>query len=469
MSFKWLLPPIVGEVTMDYAVMILEVESDCELTLQLNIFNPEFENYNELLEDMKNYTKSSFGSCLGYTYKKPLDNISFMVDIFTNNLVKAGAPEKFTLGFPKPGIYYVQWFDDNGFLRYKHIINNTEPKKWVFLSCDFVYGDSKKSLWEDLVNETSENTAIFHLGDQIYADKEFNKALKYFHKNIKMKDQEIFNNTIAEFFRKRYRKTFSMRIRVLSNCRNYYILDDHEIKNNLTFYENIGEDERYIAKIAKSVYSEYQENQQQNITYLNDQSGSWIKKIDPFTTVIAIERTDEEINIDNIITKIENNLETRRLVLCFSAPIVSAPEGRYGRIYKAVSGSGKFLRKQEIEKLYQFLLDFKNKNRYNQVILVGGDLHCGSYGIVKNDFVEFPVIIASPITNNPTWDRSLISKGLKQGITFENGMLYENINSKAKRCYAKVNPEDFSCTMIYNNYITPKSVTKYFSELWKMK
>lgn len=206
--------------------------------------------------------------------------------------------------------------------------------------------------------------------------------------------------------------------------------------------------------------------------FLNNKNGSWYAKIDPLTTVVAIERTSEEINIDNIISRIENILETNRLVLCFSAPIVSAPEGLAGRIYDAVSGgggSGKFLKKQELTKLYQYLLDFNIKNPSGGAILVGGDLHCGSYGMVKNSFTEFPAIIASPITNNPTWDRTLISKGLKNKILFGDEISYENVTSEAKRCYAKVNGNDFSCVMIYNDYIKPKSLIKYLYTLWKMK
>lgn len=249
MSFKWLLPPIVGEVTMDYAVIILEVFSECNLTLQINILNSDFDNYSGLLSDMDDYSEKNFGSPLKNKIETPIESISTVVNIFYNNIVKPDGPEKFTLGLPGYGVYYVQWYDDNGILRYKHIINNNnESNKWIFLSCDFPEADSKKSLWEDLVKETSENMTIFHLGDQIYADRDFNKALKYFHNNINMKNNDYFNNAIAEFFRKRYRKTFSKRIRVLSNCRNYYIWDDHEIKNNLTFYDNIGDDENILLK-----------------------------------------------------------------------------------------------------------------------------------------------------------------------------------------------------------------------------
>lgn len=470
----FLLPPIVGETKFNSATIIYEVNQDF------------FNKGGSLLVKIYKIREDEFPTTISYnnlfSKKTELedDKVILFGDFLPNIYIierelyeRNFGPSQMTVDLEEEGIYCIYWYDNTNTIKYKHMINNYPCENWIFLSCDFPQADTKNSLWTKLEEEclnSNKNTTIFHIGDQIYADKEYKKALKALKNSpSNLKERPEFDEVLREIYRKRYRKVFSSHAKILSNTTNYYLWDDHEIINNFAFYEKHDKDEIRVANIAKQVYTEYQENQQEQIKKIF--GNSWYKELDYNTLFLGIERNSEQINVEKIIDFIKSQ-DHQKIVLALSAPVI-LPGKNSSHI-----NNGKFLLRQQLLTLYEFLLEFLEKDPFNQVILIGGDLHCGSHGIIKRSkdlskdlttSAKFNLVIASPITNYPTFDRKLLSKAFKGEYELNDFITYQNISSRAKRCYAKINCDNFDVSMVYNEERIPKSLFDYLYQLWQMK
>lgn len=402
---EWLLCPMVGEVANNKAVIVFEIK-DKSKALYVKIEQKD----------------------------KVLVNVN---DIGTTRII---------LSFRYPSVYQIYWYLEEDII-YTHKVHNCPKDKLIVVSCDKPSKDTKHSLWKTMENEVKNNhVAILHLGDQIYADKEY-KECKKLQLHTKSDNDEHLIPTYYHLYSQRYRKTYATHHNILSNTSNYYIWDDHELHNNATIDLNDNVD-----LIAIACYKEYQSFQLEEEYFINDYC--WYKFIGKIL-VIVIERTSEIISIDTIITHVIPLLkDVTKVILSFtSAPIPPPHNNMSGLIYTTIMGTGKFFPLNKLDQLLQWLFNIEQ-----EVILLGGDMHCGLVGkYVKNDKI-IQVLVASPITNHPYFDRHIIARGLK-GITDICGNIqFVVTNAKAKRCYGVVDLKDFTASMVYSNYMYPRAL-----------
>lgn len=398
--------------------------------------------------------------------------------------VENDGPTKIVIKFLHEGVYTVEWRqitalsseDDWQCIYIHNIVVQNIPDCLIFVSCDLLEADTTHSMWIRMSDEINgiNQIGLIHLGDQAYMDNIFKESVKLVRKHGCNSKTE---NQILRDFGKRYYDTWKPHGKILSVTSNYTIWDDHEIKNNMTLDEELPEDMDYVRKIAVTAYQQYQQSLHLNFRpILSDYS--WYKRMGS-TLLIAIERTSKIISVTDIITAITSYDDIdyiNRLILCFSSAPVPRPHGYYGNLYNKLTGDdgtpekSKFWPSDILADLYRGLFDWMDKAKNREVLIAGGDLHFGTYGIAARDGKYIPVIISSPITNKPTTDRWLASKGMKgtHAISTEsNPIAFDTISSKAKRCYAVVNLNIYpmSVTMEYSNDKHPHNMIKYYKTM----
>lgn len=460
-ELNWLIPPIVGEISNCQAVIICEpLHKKFHLVYQMK----------EILSD------GSINSVDQWYHEKNVEineNITGLLRI--------------VLEFPKNGKYEIKWFSNESLIYQHNIVISNKPNKMIFVSCDFLEANvkTKNSMWTRMLNDIDpeEKTCLMHLGDQAYMDKVFKDCVKYVRENGQSDNT---NKYIIQEFGKRYSNTWIPHHNVLSSVSNYNIWDDHEIKNNMMLNDaNVTNDELYVRNLATDAYSLYQESQHINLNKIFTQY-SWHKRmgVKNEILVLAIERTSRIITTEEIIESVNNltdGIETRHLILCFSSAPIPRPHNFYGNLYRNMVGdkgtfeTSKFWPQDQLILLYDGLFKWLDANPLCEILVVGGDLHFGTHGVVRKNQHKINVVISSPITNQPTIDRWLAAKGMK-GVHYitnsdpnnnETDITYVTISSKARRCYALVDLETIplNITMRYSNEKLPKHLTKYIKTL----
>lgn len=429
----WKLPPIVGEI-LDKKVSVI------------------FE-----LNNATSTVKYLIG---GYNMKR-------------NVVVNQNGPTNILLKFDKFDKYKVSWFV-NDKLSFEHnVIVSNYVEKLIFVSCDFLEADTKHSLWDRMVSEVSLNnrTAIVHLGDQAYMDAQFNECEEIL---FAWSDANTTEKLCFNAFGQRYCETWKPHAKLLSNVSNYYIWDDHEIKNDIRLDNVTDETINFISKIAVNAYNKYQQSFHVNDTYIINKY-CWYKYIDEkcSTVILAIERTSREITLQEIfgaIQKLEKINPINRLILCFSSAPIPPPQGGYGNVYKRLIGLGKFWNQNELKNLYEWLFNWMGSKK--EVAITGGDIHFGVHGYATRNNQKIPILIASPITNHPSLDRKIAAKGLRGAHIInadkkDNIIIFSTLSSKAKRCYGTIDLESapMKTNIHYSEDKYPKDIMKYIRAL----
>ncbi|CAH6419666.1 Hypothetical protein HVR_LOCUS740 [uncultured virus] len=427
-----------------------------------------------------------------------------------NVTLTSNGPTRIVVDFPgeSDAEYILEWYQMTPEGK-KHIFHHgirdaNKADKLIFVSCDFLEADTniEDSMWtrmqEELIpkrnsaslgQRPNQQTCLIHMGDQAYMDKVFKDCV---HLTL---TQGQNNNTAVQILRafgQRYCDTWMPHHNILAGLSNYHIWDDHEIKNNLTLNDlTISEDEKYVRDLAIQAYIQYQESLHLKQTEILSRY-SWCKRMGDLL-IIAIERTSRNIPVSEILQAITNQTEqnqimtldsTRqrpdtinRLILCFVSAPIPPPHGTYGSLYRKLTGdkgttkTSKFWPADELADLYKGLFDWMENDRNREVLVVGGDLHFGTYGVARRGTLSIPVVIASPITNQPTTDRWLASKGMKgtHHITnsSEGNITFTTIASRARRCYATVNLNTVPMHIImkYSAHKLPKSNLKYLKTI----
>ena len=453
---NWMLPPIVGEISNLDAVIICEPKektSSLKYVIQNNVDEKSLEFY------------------------------SHQEIIQVNEL----GPNRIILSFPRTGCYEIKWFIDNDEVYQHGIVISNEPNKIIFVSCDLLEADLPfiDSMWTHMQKDLNptQKICLFHVGDQAYMDKVFKDNVKYAYKNGHNDDTA---NFIIKAFGKRYCDTWIKHHIILAGVSNYNLWDDHEIKNNIMLNDiTITNDEAYVRDLAVNAYSLYQESQHLYKKEILSQY-SWTKRmgLQNEILILAIERTSRLISVEEILEAINTlatDIYTNRIILCFSSAPVPRPHGSYGSLYNKFVGdkgtieTSKFWPLNDLTKLYHGLFSWMETDDEKEVLIVGGDLHFGIHGIVQRNNKEIPVIISSPITNQPTIDRWLASKGMAgiHHISDDNGVpiIFTTLSSKARRCYACVDLDTvpMKITMNYSSHKFPHNSIKYFKTLLSFK
>ncbi|QKF94665.1 alkaline phosphatase D-related protein [Fadolivirus algeromassiliense] len=427
---SWKLPPIVGEI-INKKVSILFELYDKNLKVKYSI-----DNKNE----------------------------------YYNVTITQTGPTNIIIKFSDWGNHMLSWFINDA-LEFQHtvIISNT-IHKLIFVSCDLLEADTKNSLWNRMQGEILDNlrTAVVHLGDQAYMDGVFNecKAVVNSVNDDEKKKQICFNN-----YGNRYCATWKPHAQLLANVSNYYIWDDHEIANDIKLDQITDPTIKFISEAATLAYMKYQQSFHINKTYIINEY-CWYKYIDrKLTTVIlALERTSQDIQIDDIfktIMKLNKKNTIKRLILCFSSAPVPIPHGNYGTVYKKLKGIGKFWDQTKLETLYRWLFNWMGTDK--EVAIIGGDVHFGIHGYIKKNESIIPVLIASPITNQPYPDRMLAANGMHGTHQINNDIIFVTLSSKARRCYGTLDLESvpMKTDIVYSQDIIPNNITKYLKTMSK--
>lgn len=473
----WKLTPVVGEIYNTIARIIYQPIDNNIITLKINnnYFNSLNNNY--YIHDLEN---NEHMKVIKYDEN---------VNEYILEVSKLG-PSTVDIDFGKAGTYEVNWLV-NGYLSFTHnVIISNEPDKIVFVSCDMLEANlsTKNTMWlevESLING-KDNVILCHLGDQAYMDGVFKHCVKYvkkhnFKNKKKFNDQEVSKYVINKFG-ERYCETWMPHRYVLSNVSNYNIWDDHEITNNTPLYEeNLSDEEKYVRALATEAYIMYQEGQHFNMNRVLT-NHSWLKLFGD-SAILAVERTScnvPNVEILNLIYDLPKFI--KKLVICFSGAPIPSPIGRYGNLYRKLIDKecSKFWNKDDLEYFYRGLIRWLKGDKYRDLLVVGGDLHFGIHGVVSHEEYSFPVVISSPITNQPTTDRWLASKGLKGTQQISDGkhindngnpILFTTISTKARRCFAVANLSSSPITvnMHYSTHKLPHSSISYLKTLISFK
>lgn len=360
----------------------------------------------------------------------------------------AQSPTQIHLTFKEDGQYRVSWFI-NDTLSYKHTIIITNIiHKLITVSCDFLEKDTHPSHWLRVEKElvSNERTVIMHLGDQIYADAVYREC-----KKLQKKYQRFHlmrNHLVAcyyQLYANRYCQTFQPHTDILSNTSNYYLWDDHDIVNDVQY-----DAKDAICYAATRAYEDYQMSFHVRDTFIINKY-CWYKYFQtPDATetnglILAIERTTQKIPLYDIFTAINQLLihNIENVILSFSSAVIPAPEGFMGKCY---TKKDKFWSKRDL----QTLLDYLFNLRLN-VILLGGDLHCGIHGFYSKNNKIIPVIVASPITNAPSVDRKWVAQAYcnSKRITISDTIQFRVMTARAERCLGVIDMWDMSTNIVF--------------------
>lgn len=388
-------------------------------------------------------------------------------------------PTKTIIQFKKEGMYNVSWFI-NKKLEFEHkIIVSNDVHKLLFVSCDLLEANSKHSLWDEMKSEliSDKRTSIIHLGDQAYMDPVFNHYKKIINKMGKLDETDEISKLCFESYGQRYCDTWMPHAKLLSNTSNYYIWDDHEVTNDVTLDTITDDTVKLISENAVLAYNLYQQSFHVNeTTIINDYC--WYKYIDSKknTVIMAIERTSREVTLDEIfeaITELNKRRKIKRLILCFTcAPIPY--HNKYENIYGLNKILSKFWECSKLKTLYEWLFDWMEEVDGREIALVGGDIHFGVNGYISRKTSKIPILIASPITNQPFLDRMLASKNMCCIYTIEgelpdNDIIYTKLSTKGRRCYGVIDLDTvpMNVDIVYSRDKYPKSWFKYIKTLMK--
>ncbi len=443
----WLIPPIIGEIYEKYVVILYEQVEKSPMLCQISEYNT------------KNLVQKD------WIYPE------------NNHL-----PTRNVLKIPEYGTYDIEWLYNDD-LMYKTTIKiSNDPDKMIFVSCDLPEADTKTndSMWTKMMNEINNDDQIclFHNGDQAYMDKVFNDSITLL-KNEGNNDNN--RKKIIQKYGQRYYNTWKPHNYILSHVSNYNLWDDHEIKNNVVLYDdNISSNAKIVRSIAVKAYSIYQESLH---LYKNSiiSDYSWYKIMGKSSEILilSIERTSkyiDPISVINAVNMLSETNKIKKLILCFSSAPIPPPNGNYGYMYRKLTGdkgtveTSKFWEEHDLAILYKGLFDWIDYYK-GEVLVVGGDLHFGTHGVVRCNSKEINVVISSPITNQPTTDRWLASKGMqgRHVILDEIGyyIIFTTVSSKARRCYATVDikTSPINVHMHYSDKKLPKHALKYINTL----
>jgi hypothetical protein len=149
--------------------------------------------------------------------------------------------------------------------------------------------------------------------------------------------------------------------------------------------------------------------------------------------------------------------------LCFSSAPIPPPHGNYGELYKLTKGLGKFWEASKLELLYTWLFDWMGNDKH--VVVVGGDVHFGVHGYALRKDIKIPVIIASPITNQPYPDRSLAAKGMNGIHNIGTKITFTTLQSKARRCYGVLDLDNMDTKIVFSKDKHPDNISKYLDTM----
>ena len=372
-------------------------------------------------------------------------------------------PTRLRLSFKEDMNYQIDWYIDYQHA-FRHLINMTNHvDQLICMSCDLLEADTSVSMWNTIENEVLNKTsALLHLGDQAYCDAQYHECCDLRRRYQSMPAmQDKLKMCYYQLYANRYCQTWAPHATVLSNTRNYFLWDDHEICNDVVF-----DPTNDIHVMASQCYKDYQASfQLDDRKVINDYC--WVTTLNDDITLMAIERTSQHITVQQVCNAIEQlnaNDTISRLILCFSSAPVPIPFGSAGTFYQQIKGIDKFWNQEDLIILLTWLFDWMDKR---QIVICGGDLHIGVNAIYIKENKSIPLLISSPITNQPTWDRKWIARGLRGTKYLTPDIRYVGLQARARRCYGKIDLKTLQTDIVFSKEKYPKDIVRYLKTMAK--
>lgn len=308
---------------------------------------------------------------------------------------------------------------------------NLDKLNVAAVSCNYLGRRGRNDLWADLRDRyvlPGDVDLVLHVGDQIYGDAAFARALRIINdkefSTKKRQDQEI-----LEAYRRLYRAWWSEKATrdVLANVSNLMIWDDHEIRDDWGSRDtdcNKDSVEFRIGTLARQVYREYQRQlwDDFNIDALPatgeeqhwhnwgsigvlfvDQRGGRSFGREPSRPYLSTTQWEKIVAVLNNgdLSKLRALIVVTSVPLCYlGTGITEHGTGLSDDLYDHWSHPKHA--KEQIEML-RLLRRWKEANAgERELLVVGGDVHIGGYTYIEHEGATlFNQLITSPITNQP--------------------------------------------------------------------
>jgi hypothetical protein len=302
------------------------------------------------------------------------------------------------------------------------------------VSCNYLGRRGRTDLWRDLLDryvKPGDVDLLLHVGDQIYGDSVFARALTVIKAN-KIPTKPAQDKFILEAYRELYRAWWSEKSTrdVLANVSNLMIWDDHEIRDDWGSKDTDWDKnsiEFRIGTLARQVYREYQRQlwddfnidatpatgEEQHwhrwgsigVLFVDQRGGRSFGR-EPSRPYLS------KLQWDKIVAELGSGdlSKVRALIVITSVPLcyLGSRTTDYGTgladdLYDHWSHPKHA--KEQIEML-RLLRRWKDESKgQRELLVVGGDVHVGGYTHIEHEGATiFNQLITSPITNHrPKW------------------------------------------------------------------
>ncbi|EFJ18068.1 hypothetical protein SELMODRAFT_444647 [Selaginella moellendorffii] len=445
------LGPVIGKVTHNSARVLIETSRDSFVTAVLEAVQEDMDPSKKSSSLRKDHSWAS--SILRWGSHK----ITRKAQSVAENGDFSRQPGVFHFTNLKPGTRYKVEFKGclysipGSFKTLSTPGSTNYNVNFGVISCNNVYITQKaipihSDLWSHLYRSVSAGKIdyLIHLGDQIYADVEPQvggpeldrfQVSKTILADVPPLHREKKREEICELYRETYRETWSHppTAKCLANCPNLMILDDHEIRDN---WGDLPEDwdessvEFFIARCGWIVYLEYQRQLHEDVDFSSLESidkeyhfhvlgGVGLMFVDiRGSRTFHRERDDENAYLGTKQWKdISGSLSSpggifngvSALLLCATAPlaflepvITNVAAKRVNRLEDFKGHWSAQPHTQEQIRMIDALASWKAAQDGRQVLVLGGDVHCGGHSeVLKDNEVVFQQLTSSAIANTP--------------------------------------------------------------------
>lgn len=389
---KITLGPVIGKVTDATARILIEVDADAQITCEATDANKN------VVTQTSNFTKNS----------PSVFKLQGLVPETEYEITFKGAAGNYPKG------------------RVRTFKADTDRLNVAAVSCNFLGRRGDSDLWADLRDRyvmPGDVDLLLHVGDQIYGDATFARALKIIKTN-EPKGKKAQDEQILEAYRRLYRVWWSEPSTrdVLANVSNLMIWDDHEIRDD---WGSRSEDydpnsvEYRIGTLARQAYREYQRQLWDDPPHTNDEHHLHVWG--SIGVLFVDQRGGRSFGRDaarpylgtrqwdSIVEALRTGAfsSARALVVVTSVPLVYLG----GNITKFGTSAADDLydhwshplhNKEQVE-MVRALREWKAAvPGQRELLVVGGDVHVGGHTDIKHeDATIFNQLITSPITNVP--------------------------------------------------------------------
>jgi len=389
---KIIVGPVIGKVTDTTARILIEVDGDVQVTCDATDTNKN------VITQTSNFTKDRPS-----TFK-----LQGLLPETEYEITFKGVASNYPKG------------------RVRTFRSNADRLNVAAVSCNFLGRRHETDLWADLRDRyviPGNIDLLLHVGDQIYGDATFARALKIIKSN-EPKSKKAQNEQILEAYRRLYRAWWSdpSTRDVLANVSNLMIWDDHEIRDDWGSRRedyDLNSVEYRIGTLARQVYREYQRQLWEDPPHTDDEQHFHVWGT--IGVLFVDQRGGRSFGRDaarpylstrqwnDIVKALETGAfsTVRALIVVTSVPLVylgshitefgtSAADDLYDH------WSHPLHNKEQVE-MVRALRKWKEDNPgQRELLVVGGDVHVGGHTHIKHEGVTiFNQLITSPITNIP--------------------------------------------------------------------